>query len=101
MLYIPKDPLTDRPRQPDEFRRLNLEQDSSGAAMRPWIVAAIAAIVAVMLAYGYTGPISTTASAPPSSSSPTTGGAPVSPPAVNPLAATSSPAPSAPAPDNR
>jgi len=101
MPYIPKDPLTDRPRQPDELRRLNLEQDSSGAAMRPWIVAAIAAIVAVMLAYGYTGPISTTASAPPSSSSPITGAAPVSPPAVNPLAATSSPAPSAPAPDNR
>jgi hypothetical protein len=102
MPYTPKDPLTDPRRQPDELRRLNLEQDSSGAAMRPWIVAGIAAIVVVMLVYGYTGPMSTTASAPPSRSSPTTtGAAPATPPTVNPLAATPSPAPSAPPPDNR
>jgi hypothetical protein len=73
--YTPKDPLTDPPPQPDELRRLNLEQDSSGSAMRPWIVAGLAAIVVVMLVYGYTAPISTTASAPPSRSSPTTTGA--------------------------
>ena len=79
--------------QPDELRRLNLEQDSSGASMRPWIVAAIAAIVVVMLVYGYTVPISTTAGAPPSGSAPTTtGAAPAPPPIGNPLAAT---------PDNR
>jgi hypothetical protein len=39
MSYKPVDPLTDPPRQPDELRRLNLEQDRSGAEMRPWIVA--------------------------------------------------------------
>jgi hypothetical protein len=102
MPYKPADPLTDPPRQPDELRRLNLAQDSGGTAMRPWIVAAIAAIVVVMLVYGYTRPISTTASAPPSSSSPTTTGAAPAPlPTVNPLAATPSPAPSIPARDNR
>jgi hypothetical protein len=102
MPYVPKDPLTDPPPQPDELRRLNLEQDSSGASMRPWIVAAIAAIVVVMLVYGYTVPISTTAGAPPSGSAPTTtGAAPATPPTVNPLVATPSPAPSTQAPDNR
>jgi hypothetical protein len=101
MPNTPKDPLTDPPRQPDELRRLNLEQDSSGAAMRPWIVAAIAAIVVVMLVYGYTVPISTTASAPPFSSSPTTTGAAPAAAPTNPLAATPSPAPSAPVPDKR
>jgi hypothetical protein len=102
MPYLPKDPLTDPSRQPDELLRLNLEQDNSGAAMRPWIVAGIAAIVVVMLVYGYTAPIATTASAPPSRSSPTTtGAAPATPPTVNPLAATPSPAPSAPASNNR
>jgi hypothetical protein len=49
MSYRPMDPLTDPPRQPDELRRLNLAQDSGGAAMRPWIVAAIAGIVVAML----------------------------------------------------
>jgi hypothetical protein len=102
MPYLPKDPSTDPPPQPDELRRLDLEQDNSGAAMRPWIVAGIAAIVVVMLVYGYNAPVSTTASAPPSrSSSTTTGAAPATPPTVNPLAATPSPAPSATAPDNR
>jgi hypothetical protein len=101
MPYAPKDPLTDPPRQPDELRRLNLEQDNSGAAMRPWIVAGIAAIIVVMLVYGYTAPMSTTAIVPPFRSSPTTtGAAPATPPTVNPLAATPSPAPSAPASDN-
>jgi hypothetical protein len=75
MPYVPKDPLTAPPPQPDELRRLNLEQDNSGGAMRPWIVAAIATIVVVMLVYGYTVPISTTASAPPLGSAPTTTGA--------------------------
>ena len=102
MPYTPKDPLTDPSRQPDELRRLNLEQDNSGAAMRPWIVAGIAAIVVVMLVYGYSGPISTISSAPSSRSSPTTtGAAPATAPSVNPLAVTPSPAPSAPASDNR
>jgi hypothetical protein len=63
MPYLPKDPSTDPPPQPDELRRLDLEQDNSGAAMRPWIVAGIAAIVVVMLVYGYNAPVSTTASA--------------------------------------
>jgi hypothetical protein len=102
MRYVPKDPLTEPAPQPDELRRLNLEQDSSGASMRPWIVAGIAAIVVVMLVYGYTAPISTTAGAPPSRSSPTTtGAASATPPTVDPLAATPSPAPSAPASDDR
>jgi hypothetical protein len=101
MPYMPKDPLTNPPPQPDELRRLNLEQDNSGAAMRPWIVAGIAAIIVVMLVYGYTAPSSTTAIAPPFRSSPTTtGAAPATPSTVNPLAATPSPAPSAPASDN-
>jgi hypothetical protein len=102
MSYKPMDPLTDPRRQPDELRRVNLAQDSSGAAMRPWIVAAIAGIVVAMLVYGYTKPISTTASAPPSSSSSTTTGVALTPfPKANPFAATPSPAPSASTPDNR
>jgi hypothetical protein len=101
MPYTPKDPLPDRSRQPDELRRLNLEQDNSGAAMRPWIVAGIAAIVVVLLVYGYNAPISTIASAPPSRSpSTTTGAAPGTRPNVNPLPATPSSAPAAPASDN-
>jgi hypothetical protein len=99
MRYTPKDPLTDPPPQPDELRRLNRAQDNSGNGMGLWLAGIIAGFLVVMLVYGYTRPISTTASAPPSSSS-TTGAAPVSPP-VNPLAATPSPPPSAPAPDNR
>jgi hypothetical protein len=96
------DPLTNPPRQPDELRRLNLEQDSSGPAMRPWIVAAIAVIVVAMLVYDYTRPISTTASALPSpSSSTTTGAAPAPFPKANPLVATPSSVPSTSAPDNR
>jgi hypothetical protein len=92
------DPLTDRPREPDELRRLNLELDSAGGTMWPWIVGIIAVIVVVMLVYGYERPISTTASAPPSSSSPTTtGAAPATPAKVNP-AATPSAAPVTPAP---
>ena len=88
MSYKPMDPLTDPPRQPDELRRLNLEQDSSGAAMRPWIVGGIAAIIVAMLVYDYTRPILTTASAPPSpSSSTTTGAAPAPLPKPNPFAA--------------
>jgi hypothetical protein len=93
------DPLTDRPREPDELRRLNLELDSAGGTMWPWIVGILAAIIAVMLAYDYERPISTTASTPPSSSSPTTtGAAPATPAKVNPLAATPSAAPVTPAP---
>jgi hypothetical protein len=96
MSYKPVDPLTDPPRQPDELRRLNLEQDSSGAAMRPWIVGGIAAIIVAMLVYDYTRPISTTASALPSpSSSTTTGAAPAPFPKANPLT------PSTSAPDKR
>jgi hypothetical protein len=73
MPYKPKDPLTDP--TPDKLRRLNREQDISGDAMRPWIVGGVAVIVVTMLVYGYTGPISKTASAPPSPRSSTTTGA--------------------------
>jgi hypothetical protein len=70
--------------------------------MRPWIVGIIAGIVVMMLVYGYTRPISTTASAPPSPrSSTTTGATPAPSPKANPLAATPSTAPSTSAPDNR
>jgi hypothetical protein len=101
MSYKSMDPLTDPPRQPDE-RRLNLAQDSSGAAMRPWIVGTIAGLIVVMFVYGYTRPISMTASAPPSpGSSITTGAAPTPFPKPNPFAATPSPEPSTSAPDNR
>ena len=55
------DPLTDRPLEADELRRLNLEQDRAGGTMWPWIVGIIAVIVVVMLVYGYERPISTTA----------------------------------------
>jgi hypothetical protein len=96
MSYKPTDPLSDPSRQPDELRRLNLAQDISGDAMRPWIVGAIAGIIVAMLVYGYTRPISTTASALPSSGSLTTNGvAPAPFPKANPLA------PSTSAPDNR
>jgi hypothetical protein len=90
------DPLTDRPREPDELRRLNLEQDSRGGSMWPWIVGIIAVIFVVSL-YGYKGSISNTASTPPSSSSSTTtGSAQPAPPQVNPLAATPTPVPAIP-----
>jgi hypothetical protein len=94
------DPLTDRPREPDELRRLNLEQDSRGGSMWPWIVGIIAVIFVVSLVYGYKGPISNTASTPPSSSSSTTtGSAQPTPPKVNPLAATPTPVPAIPPAD--
>ena len=70
------DPLTDRLREPDELRRLNLELDSRGGTTWPWIAGIIAAIVVVTLVYGYTRKISTTVSTPlPPSSSTTTGSA--------------------------
>jgi hypothetical protein len=69
-------PLTDRPLEPDELRRLNLELDSAGGTMMwPWMIGLLAAIIVAMLVYDYERPISTTASTPPSSSSPTTTGA--------------------------
>ena len=102
MSFKPMDPLTDPPRQPDELRRLNLAQDRRSDAMRPWIVGTIAGLIVVMLVYGYTRPISTTASAPPSPRSSTTSGvAPAPFPKANPFAATPSTAPSTSAPDNR
>ena len=102
MSYKPMDPLTDPPRQPDELRRLNLAQDRRSDAMRPWIVGTIAGLIVVMLVYGYTRPISMTASAPPSpASSTTTGAAPTPFPKPNPFVVTPSPAPSTSARDNR
>jgi hypothetical protein len=93
------DPLTDRPREPDELRRLNLELDSAGGAMWPWMIGLLAAIIVAMLVYDYERPILTTAGTLPSSSSPTTtGAAPATPAKVNPLAATPSAAPVTPAP---
>jgi len=93
------DPLTDRPREPDELRRLNLEQDSRGGSMWPWIIGVISVIFVVTLVYGYKGPIANTASTPPTSSlSKTTGVAPATP-KVNPLAATPTPAPTVPPAD--
>jgi hypothetical protein len=87
------DPLTDRPREPDELRRLNLEQDSHRGSMWPWIVGIISMIFVVTLMYGYKGPIPNTAGTKPSPSSPTTTGAGPAPiPSVNPLAATPTPA---------
>jgi hypothetical protein len=85
MPYTPKDPPTDAPWQPHELRRLNLEQDSSSDAKRPWIVGGVVGIIVAMLVYGYTRPIPTTASARPSPhSSTTTGAAPTTAPTVNP-----------------
>jgi hypothetical protein len=87
------DPLTDRPREPDELRRLNLEQDSHSGSMWPWIVGIISMIFVVALVYGYKVPISNTAGTKPSpSSSTTTGAGPAPIPSVNPLAATPTPA---------
>ncbi len=67
--------LADRSLEPDELRRLNLELDSKGGTMWPWIAGTIALIVVVALVYGYTRKIATTASTPLSSSSSTTTGA--------------------------
>jgi hypothetical protein len=94
------DSSTDRPREPDELRRLNLELDSAGGTMIwPWMIGLLAAIIVAMLVYNYERPTLTTASTPPSSSSPTTSGAaPATPAKVNPLAATPSAAPVSPAP---
>jgi hypothetical protein len=39
------DPLMDRLREPDELRRLNLELDSAGGAMWPWMIGLLAAII--------------------------------------------------------
>jgi hypothetical protein len=90
MSYKPTDPLTDPAHQSDELRRLNLAQDRSDDAMGPWIVGILAGIAVAMLVYGYTRPISTTASAPTSSTTPTTtGAAPAT--KVNPLAPTAAP----------
>jgi hypothetical protein len=99
MPYKPKDALTDP--QPDELRRLNLEQDVRAEAMRPWIIGGITAIIVAMLVYDFTRPASMTASAPPPRNlSTTTGAAPATPPTADPLAATPSPAPPR-TPDNR
>jgi hypothetical protein len=68
-------PLTDGPSEPDELRRLNLELDSRGGTMWPWIAGIIAVIVVITLVYGYTRKISTMASTPLSSSLSTTAGA--------------------------
>jgi hypothetical protein len=102
MPYRPTDPLTDRSREPDELRRLNLEQDSSRRGMMwPWIVGVIAVIIVVTLVYGYPSKLSTAAgTAPLSSSSATTGAAPPIVPRVNPLEATPSLAPETPPPAN-
>jgi hypothetical protein len=92
------DPLTDRSREPDELRRLNLELASAGGTMWPWMIGILAAIIVAMLAYEYERPIVTTASTPPASSSPTTtGAAPAPPTKVNP-AATPPAAPVTPSP---
>jgi hypothetical protein len=63
-------PLTYHPREPNELRRLNLEQDKGGA-MGPWFAGIIAVIVVVTLVYGYTRKIWAIASSPISSNSST------------------------------
>src|SRR5271155_3444070 len=94
MPFRPIDPLTDRPREPDEFRRLDLdlEQDRSGATMMwPWIVGILGLIVVVALVYGFPSTLSTTS---------TTGAAPTSVSKINPLGSAPSPAPTTPSPDS-
>src|SRR5271170_6201505 len=102
MPFRPIDPLTDRPREPDELRRLDLdlEQDRSGGTIWPWIVGVLGLIVVVTLVYGYPRWLSTADSQPPSSSSPTIGAAPTSVSKVNPSASTPSPTPTTPSPDS-
>jgi len=80
------DPLIDRPRTPDELRRLYLEQDRAGGAMWPWIASIAAVIFVVTLVYGYKTPNSNTAGPAPAAAN------------VSPLAATPTPVPAAPAP---
>ena len=92
MPYRPIDPLTDRPREPDELRRLDLdlEQDRNGGTMWPWIVGILGLIVVVTLVYGFPSRLST----------PSTGAAPTSVSKVNPLASTPPPTPDTPSPDS-
>ena len=79
--------LTDR----HDLQCLNLELDSRGGTMWPWVAGIVAMIVGVTLMYGYTRKISSMASAPSSpASSTTTGAAPTTTPKGG---ATPSPAP--------
>jgi hypothetical protein len=88
------EPWTGDPREPDEFQHLiNLEEDSVGGTIWPWIAGIIAVIVLLTLVYGYSRKISTMArTLRSSSSSATSGVAPITPPKVDPLAAGPSPA---------
>jgi hypothetical protein len=96
---LPLRPIVPTRHEPDELRRLNLELDSAGGTMWPWMVGVLAAIIVAMLVYDYERPILSTASTSPSSNSPTTTGAALATPAkVNPSAATPSAAPVTPAP---
>jgi hypothetical protein len=79
----PTDLLTDRVREPDELRRLNLELDSAGTTMWPWMIGLLAAIIVAMLVYDYERPILTTAATP----------AKVNPPTATPSSAPVIPAP--------
>jgi hypothetical protein len=97
MPYKPTDLLTDPTRQPDELRRLNLEQSNSSGPQWRWMAAAIAAAFVAMLVYAYTKPIPTMVTAPTSSST-TTGAAPAAPVTSNPLPP---PAPPTSTPANR
>jgi hypothetical protein len=90
----PWEPWTGHPREPDELWRLKPGQDSRGTTMWPWIAGIIAVIVVMTLVYGYSRKILTTARTPRSPSSSTTNGAaPTTPPKVDSLASTPSPAP--------
>jgi hypothetical protein len=56
------EPWTGDPREPDEFQHLiNLEEDSRGGTIWPWIAGTIAVIVLLTLVYGYSRKISTMA----------------------------------------
>ena len=90
MSYKAVEPLNDPLRQPDELRQLDLEQDISGDAMRPWTVSGIATIIVAMLVYGYTRLTSTDSAAPSRSPSTTTDAAPTLP-TVNPTLSTPEP----------
>jgi hypothetical protein len=76
------EPWTGHPREPDEFQHLiNLEEDSRGGTIWPWIAGIIAVIVLLTLVYGYSRKISTMArTLRSSSSSATSGAAPTTPP---------------------